>query len=720
MYCNSIKKKEITMKTADKINDLSNTIEHKYNTLKEYNDIIGIDSLNELKKLVDNFRKDAKSKEDENRLLRIGIIGQIKRGKSSFLNALLFEGQDILPKAATPMTAALTRIKYSEEIRAEIEFYSSNDWESVKNSAIEAQRMIENKDFSGEIPKENEACLEIYNNAIKTGIISNVGSEPMVLEGVDCIEDLTNKLKDYVGTEGKYTPIVKSTKLSLNIESLKDIEIVDTPGTNDPVISRSKITQDFIGECDVVFFLSLCSQFLDSNDMSLLAQNIPDKGINDIFLVGSLFDHAMFDESDNYEGVKELIQNLRIKYKKRAVGEINKKIEKANKADQVILNTLQRASDSFFCVSSMSYNIAKHINSLSKDEQFFLNKLNNLYKDFSFSEQSLFVIGNIKTADDKLNEVRKKKDQIIAQALESVITGTKSGFNNLTSKIKKSVQEDYGTFMQNDVASLEKLQKEFEKTMTQGKSRIKNLFTEYSIKVERDFADVRHDIKLAASKAKRVNTETGSETESYTVDKGHGFLFWNDITGNRYETKDKTITYRYANVHDAISQLENFVLDSEGQLYKAIKGIIDIEKFRKSLLTSISDLFDKSDDNFDPMEIIQTLNNAVNRVTVPDVNIECSKHISNIRGKFKSPTVKNSEIESLRAEQGRVLSLIMEDINKEVKTQTDTIVNKLHEVEETFIPELLKSFTDKIEKMKKDKENSDNVAKSYETILNLI
>lgn len=34
---------------------------------------------------------------EENRKLRIGIVGQVKAGKSSFLNALLFEGKEILP-----------------------------------------------------------------------------------------------------------------------------------------------------------------------------------------------------------------------------------------------------------------------------------------------------------------------------------------------------------------------------------------------------------------------------------------------------------------------------------------------------------------------------------------------------------------------------------------------------------------------------------------------
>lgn len=50
----------------------------------------------------------------EDRKLNIGIIGQIKAVKSSFLNSLLFDGEDVLPKVVTPKIAVLTKIEYLE------------------------------------------------------------------------------------------------------------------------------------------------------------------------------------------------------------------------------------------------------------------------------------------------------------------------------------------------------------------------------------------------------------------------------------------------------------------------------------------------------------------------------------------------------------------------------------------------------------------------------
>ena len=68
-----------------------------------------------LNKLVTNFKLKTGDFYREDRRLNIGVVGQVKAGKSSFLNTLLFEGKEILPKASTPKTATLTKMEYSEK-----------------------------------------------------------------------------------------------------------------------------------------------------------------------------------------------------------------------------------------------------------------------------------------------------------------------------------------------------------------------------------------------------------------------------------------------------------------------------------------------------------------------------------------------------------------------------------------------------------------------------
>ena len=84
----------------------------------------------------DELQKVLNEMEEEGRVLKIGIIGRVKAGKSSLLNALVFDGEDILPKAATPMTAALTVLEYAEKPTAEIDFFSQEDIDDIKKNMM--------------------------------------------------------------------------------------------------------------------------------------------------------------------------------------------------------------------------------------------------------------------------------------------------------------------------------------------------------------------------------------------------------------------------------------------------------------------------------------------------------------------------------------------------------------------------------------------------------
>src|SRR5690606_11791507 len=74
---------------------------------------------------------DAINSKLENDVLTIGVIGQMKCGKSTLLNALVF-GEEVLPSATTPMTASLSIITYGEEKKIEAEFYDRNEWGELK------------------------------------------------------------------------------------------------------------------------------------------------------------------------------------------------------------------------------------------------------------------------------------------------------------------------------------------------------------------------------------------------------------------------------------------------------------------------------------------------------------------------------------------------------------------------------------------------------------
>ena len=104
--------------------------------LAEMSENASQEDIRKLEIFVKNFKHKTEDFYRENRKLNIGVVGQVKAGKSSFLNALLFDGREILPKASTPKTATLTKMEYSEENIIQIEYYSVEEWEVLEENAL--------------------------------------------------------------------------------------------------------------------------------------------------------------------------------------------------------------------------------------------------------------------------------------------------------------------------------------------------------------------------------------------------------------------------------------------------------------------------------------------------------------------------------------------------------------------------------------------------------
>lgn len=78
----------------------------------------------------------------------------MKAGKSSLLNALIFEGKDVLPKAATPMTASLTILKYDSNMSVQAQFYDEKDIEELKRDHARYEKKF--KEIVSEEVKEQQ------------------------------------------------------------------------------------------------------------------------------------------------------------------------------------------------------------------------------------------------------------------------------------------------------------------------------------------------------------------------------------------------------------------------------------------------------------------------------------------------------------------------------------------------------------------------------------
>uniref|UniRef100_A0AB33J0L6 Dynamin N-terminal domain-containing protein n=1 Tax=Prevotella sp. GTC17254 TaxID=3236794 RepID=A0AB33J0L6_9BACT len=223
--------------------------------------------------IINEEKKEEIKRKLDNDTLTIGVIGQMKCGKSTFLNSFVF-GRNVLPAATTPMTAALSVITYGEKEAIEAEFYTDSEWQEQQ---MMANRSLEEVAGNELLTSKIKAAKELVSKAHVLG--NSINS----LLGKTQADELDN-LEAYVGADGKYVSITKSVKIYYPNEALRGVEIVDTPGFNDPIQSREERTKDFLSKADAVLLMLYAGRPFDATDRAILFKNVGQCGMGKVLI----------------------------------------------------------------------------------------------------------------------------------------------------------------------------------------------------------------------------------------------------------------------------------------------------------------------------------------------------------------------------------------------------------------------------------------------------
>lgn len=365
----------------------------------------------------------------------LAVAGQIKAGKSTLLNALIF-GSDILPSDDTPYTAKITEIRYGSDKKLKAIFYTKDEWQELKN----------------EITEIDDKKVNYFKNFIEPDIKNS--SYIKFLNQTK--EDDISNLKEYVAKGGVYTPFVKSVEIYYPAEILKSLVVVDTPGTNDPNIFRSKITLDWIKRCDAAIYATYAGRAFDESDIKFINEYLLSlENSKRIVAINKI------DVLRNFDEAKELLEN--------------------NKKNETYQKTIFNEASSFVFTAglyALLYEKEKNGFLLNEDELWYkdeanpefwknngLNDLKNLVSDKiiqnkgkdllvshinfiknAFEKKEIFLNTEINTLETKISQNQKSKDEI-SKALDEVtnfrikLTGMQGNFatnihENLKNKLK--------------------------------------------------------------------------------------------------------------------------------------------------------------------------------------------------------------------------------------------------------------------------------------------
>ncbi|OPG31178.1 GTPase [Helicobacter pylori] len=552
----------------------------------------------------EELEKTLKEMQAEDRDLKVGIIGRVKAGKSSLLNALIFEGVEVLPKAATPMTASLTLLKYAQTLSAEVEFYSPKDIAELENEheryVREFNRIIEEevkkqkekqslsnrakegfKNFSNKlgrnksdeaVPKENilsdeeinkraeriaknklkwdeklVSSHDQYEKIKKSGSLNTKNLDPRIQ--ANSLQELNQKLLQFVGADGKYMPYIKAVRISLNNPNLKDLEVIDTPGVNDPIVSREECTKALLKDCDVVFIVSPSNQFLTDSDMSLFDRVSHKEGLQEIYFVASQADSAVGSMSE----VEKSNQHLPTAFE-NAQKSLSSQL---NNIMGALIQTYPNQREVFekaikngvILASGVCFSMYKDFNNQAswdrnqKAEEYHnaLRNLRDSYPDAfdsdDKSKESLLFLSNMGAIEERLKKAAQEKEKIMSQKLQNYAESQANNLHSFIAQLLQDLEEEKKRVKNADISAIKEQIKAYEKLSGNIEMKFREAYEEFILHFINNIRGGLEETLKKAIQTVKVGAEEEEGVERYTerVKQGgawgsfkRNFLFWAD------------------------------------------------------------------------------------------------------------------------------------------------------------------------------------------------
>ena len=196
-------------------------------------------------------------------VFRLLVLGDMKRGKSTFLNALI--GENLLPSDVNPCTAILTVLRYGPEKQVTVHFNDGKSEETLDFKAFK-QRYTIDPGEAKQLEADNRSAFPDVSHAVVTYPL------PLLERGV---------------------------------------EIVDSPGLNDTE-ARNELSLNYIANCHAVLFVLRATQPCTLGERRYLENYIKDRGLSVFFLINAWdqVKESLIDPDDTDE-LQEAEERLR-------------------------------------------------------------------------------------------------------------------------------------------------------------------------------------------------------------------------------------------------------------------------------------------------------------------------------------------------------------------------------------------------------------------------
>lgn len=375
---------------------------------------------------IENFLKRCSDAE-----FHIALVGAIKAGKSTLINALL--GYEYASTKVTPETASLTKFKKGRDNYVKVTFYTRNEWDTLWKSANDAKATVfleEYADLGAENEKEN--WLDQGEKVIECG----------------SRESLVDEIQKWTSSKSVSHYFVKEVEVGLKeFELPEGVVLVDTPGLDDVVEYRSNITREYIDRANAVL-VCVKSDALTGQEMGTIYSVFSNTRYNPekVYIIATQIDSLNRPKENWIEQRKEWL-----KYLKGRGAYASEKL----------------ADKNLVPVSAYLYTLLQNYNSLSDDDDRSWDLNSILMKlrvrDINEHYQELLELTNIEVLKNKIQrEIVANYKKLLIEDISGNYEICKESIAEAMQKIKRTQEELIHTSEQS-IEDIRKKQAEYEK-----------------------------------------------------------------------------------------------------------------------------------------------------------------------------------------------------------------------------------------------------------------
>lgn len=662
---------------------------------------------------------------EEGRVLRVGIIGRVKAGKSSMLNALLFNGNDILPKAATPMTAALTIMEYSETVRAEVDFFTQQDIDEIKIKHDAYVRLLEQKirekeqeiiekaiekkkreqqrgkyDFvltAVKLTAEEEqecrdkalrqaehemkdeptfASYDQYERMKASGKSLSDLEQYQTIQAASVEELMNGALNQFVGSSGAFMPFTKSVTLYIPEQGLQGLQIIDTPGINDPVTSRGERTEQLLAQCDVVLIVSPSGQFLSSEDTDLMHRVTTKEGTQQAYIIASQVDNQLFGSAKR-STISEALDGITQSLTQQARNVVRKQAEQF---PEMKVATDRLMKNDVICSSSVAFAMLQRFDTKhqwdSNMEKVWAN-LNFHYPDtFAHDElakNALKQLAQMERLHQIIAEITANKEQILAQRRMDFEKSKRNALQAYLKAWETRIGEQVHQIETADVGELRQQEAMLNKQQTNIHMHVggvyDDLVSDIKLNLDKQLKDKLSSTMRQYDAASEGAQGTAMETREVCTGRKWGFL-WKTYKTESYQVSTVQATPIRRAIEEVRNHLEDelrYIAESYSQAWK--------KKIYNQVVGALREAM--GDEELDITMIARAVKNVLARI--PEATFQLADDMpSSLK---KSGQLKGSEAEEYISNADNYVFNLRNTVRNEITVYMTELLGNLKKVD---------------------------------------